>query len=53
MTLDDLRARVYFVAVKHPEYAKPGYFPEGAVVLDPFGIVGDQPGIRVVRIGRK
>lgn len=44
--------RIFFVAVKHREYAIPGFFPAGAVVLDPFGIVPDQPGVRVIRIGR-
>lgn len=45
--------RVFFVAVKHPEYAQPGYFQPGAVVLDPFGFIPDAPGVRVIRIGRR
>lgn len=44
---------IYFVATKHPEYAKPGYFKPGSVVIDPFGYVPDADGVRVVRVGRK
>lgn len=43
---------IFFVAVRHQAYAQPGFFPAGALVIDPFGIVPDQPGVDVVRIGR-
>lgn len=42
-----------FVATKHARYAEPGYFPPGTVVLDPFGYIPDQPGVEVIRIGRR
>lgn len=44
---------VFFVATKHPEYAKPGYFPAGATVIDPFGYIPDQDGVLVIRVGRR
>lgn len=44
--------RVYVVGTKHAEFA--GYtFPAGSVVLDPHGYMSDQPGVTVIRIGRK
>jgi hypothetical protein len=47
------RAAVYFVATRHAEYAAPAYFPEGSVVLDPWGYIPDQAGVNVIRIGRQ
>lgn len=43
---------VYVVATRHPEFATYAY-PPGSVVLDPHGYIPDQPGVTVVRIGRK
>jgi UDPglucose 6-dehydrogenase len=42
---------VYFIATQHDRY-KDMTFPQGSVVLDPFGIIEDQPGITVKRLGR-
>jgi UDPglucose 6-dehydrogenase len=44
--------RVFVIATKHQLYADLQY-PAGSVVLDPWGYVPDQPGVTVVRIGRK
>jgi len=43
---------VYVIATRHPEYAKQVY-PAGSVVIDPWGYIPDQPGVTVVRVGRK
>lgn len=43
---------VYVVATRHECWLKTP-FPIGSVVLDPFGYIPDQPGVTVVRIGRK
>ena len=38
----------------HHEAPRYGYgFPPGSVVIDPFGYIGDQPGVTVIRVGRK
>lgn len=42
---------IYVLGTRHKRYN--GYrFPEGSVVLDPFGFILDQEGVEVVRIGR-
>lgn len=43
---------VFAVATEHPEFARMK-FPRGSVVIDPFGLIADQPGVTVVRVGRK
>lgn len=43
---------VYVIGCKHSRYAET-QFPQGSVVLDPFGYIPDQPGVTVKRIGRK
>ena len=43
---------VYFIGVNHPEF-KQLAFPEGSTILDPWGMIEDQPGVEVIRIGRK
>lgn len=40
------------IGTAHERY-KEYKFPEGSVVYDPFGIIKDQLGVKVVRIGRK
>ena len=43
---------VYVVATAHePFFTLP--FPDGSVVVDPWGRVPDQPGVTVIRVGRK
>lgn len=43
---------VFVVATKHPEFQHQAY-AHGSVILDPFGYIPDQPGVTVIRIGRK
>lgn len=43
---------VYFIATKHPEYPKL-HFPEGSVVIDPWGYIPDQRDVEVIRVGRR
>lgn len=43
---------VYFIATKNERYASFPY-PPGSIVLDPFGIVPDQDGVEVRRLGRQ
>lgn len=49
---DYTRPLVYAIATKHPEFTSHGFRP-GSVVIDPFGYIGDQPGVTVIRVGRK
>lgn len=42
---------VYFIATQHERY-KMIHFPKGSVIIDPFGIISDQQGVSVVRLGR-
>ncbi len=46
------RPCVFVIGCKHSDYAEM-VFPQGSVVLDPFGYIPDQPGVTVKRIGRK
>jgi UDPglucose 6-dehydrogenase len=48
---DKLPVTVYFIGTNHDEFAQL-IFPEGATVLDPWGMIEDQEGVNVVRIGR-
>lgn len=43
---------VYFIGTAHKRYQNIT-FPKGSVVVDPFGIIKDQPGVVVRRLGRK
>jgi UDPglucose 6-dehydrogenase len=43
---------LFFVATMHPEYRETK-FPQGSVVLDPWGYIPDQDRVTVVRIGRR
>lgn len=43
---------VFVLAVPHPEFDGFAY-PAGSVVIDPHGIVKDQDGVTVVRVGRR
>lgn len=44
--------RVYVIGTKHPSFTDYP-IPAGSVVLDPHGYMPDQPGVTVIRIGRK
>jgi UDPglucose 6-dehydrogenase len=43
---------LFFVATGHREYQE-ATFPRGSLVLDPWGLIPDQEGVTVVRIGRR
>lgn len=44
--------RVFVVGTNHTVFDEVK-FPEGSVVVDPWGSVRDRPGVRVVRLGRR
>lgn len=46
------RPAVFVVATRHPAFSKACY-PEGSIVVDPFGYVPDHSHITVIRVGRK
>jgi len=50
--MEVLEDKVVVLGTEHQRY-KELRFPEGTTVIDPFGIVGDQDGVEVIRIGRK
>jgi UDPglucose 6-dehydrogenase len=50
--LTDPVPSLFFTATSHPEYAEL-VFPDGSIVLDPWGYIPDRDGIDVVRIGRR
>lgn len=43
---------VFFIGTKHSRYSEKT-FPQGSVVIDPFGIIPDQPDVEIIRLGRK
>ena len=43
---------VFFIGTKHEEFKEYG-FPRGSVILDPFGYIPKQEGLRVIWIGRE
>jgi UDPglucose 6-dehydrogenase len=45
-------AQVFVIATKHSCFTQ-CVFPAGSVVIDPHGYMPDQPGVTVVRVGRK
>lgn len=49
--LDVLPRAVYFIATRNERY-RTYNFPEGSVILDPFGYIGDIDGVDVRRLGR-
>lgn len=50
--LEPQQARVYVIGTKHAQFAT-WTFPAGSVLIDPHGYMPDQPGVTVVRVGRK
>ncbi len=47
----DLDIRCYFIGTNHDKFLE-YKFPAGSVVLDPWGMIQDQEGVNVIRIGR-
>src|SRR3989338_1247325 len=45
-------AAVYLIGTSWPVYRE-WQFKKGDVVIDPWGIIGDQEGVNVIRVGRK
>lgn len=43
---------IYFISTNHDQFLE-FPFPEGSVVIDPWGYIPDQTGVEVMRIGRK
>lgn len=43
---------VYFISTNHKIWAEQA-FPQGSVVIDPWGYIPDQEGVEVIRVGRK
>jgi UDPglucose 6-dehydrogenase len=48
---DSLRKAVYFIGTQHQKYADYD-FPEGSIVIDPFGYIQPQHGVDVRALGR-
>lgn len=46
------KASIFFIGVNHENFENMR-FPKGSVVIDPWGIVEEQDGVQLVRIGRK
>ena len=48
----ELKPSIFFIGTNHPEFE--GYeYPQGSVILDPWGIITDRQKVEVIRIGRK
>jgi len=50
--MEDLVPATYFIGTKHDRY-KDYKFPKGSIVIDPFGIIDEQEGVELVKLGRK
>lgn len=48
---NDMKPAVYVMGTAHERY-KDIVFPPNSIVVDPFGIIKDQEGVMVIRIGR-
>lgn len=44
---------VYFIATQHRKYETAYKYPQGSIVIDPFGYITDRPGVDVIRLGRR
>jgi hypothetical protein len=42
--------KLFFVGTRHREFLD-YKFPRGSVVIDPWRMIKDQPGVRVIRVG--
>lgn len=49
---DKMRPAVYVITTRHQEWKRLN-FPQGSVVIDVFGYLSDQPGVTMVRVGRR
>tara|TARA_R110000765_G_scaffold426091_1_gene540696 strand:- start:74 stop:1303 length:1230 start_codon:yes stop_codon:yes gene_type:complete len=47
----NLTKKLYFIGTNHDIFLD-YKFPEGSIVLDPWGIIKDREGVKVIRIGR-
>jgi len=47
-----LEPALFVIATAHPEFFSMDY-PEGSVIIDPWGQMPDHPGLTVIRVGRK
>jgi UDPglucose 6-dehydrogenase len=50
--LNPRRPKVFVIATQHERFAS-FPFPEGSVIIDPFGYIPAQTGVALIRIGRK
>lgn len=48
----DMIPAIYVITTRHSAWKKAS-FPEGSIIIDPFGYIADQHGVTMVRIGRK
>ena len=48
---DEYKPAVYFIGMNHSVYSGYG-FPPGSVIMDPWGIIQEQSGVTLKRIGR-
>jgi UDPglucose 6-dehydrogenase len=44
-------ASIFLVGTNHPEFVK-FQFPKGSVVIDPWRYIPEQPGVKLVSVGR-
>lgn len=52
LTIDQITTpSVFVVATNHPEFEH-YTFPKGSIVVDPWGMMPDQDGVKVIRVGR-
>ena len=47
----DMKTSCYFIGTNHDVFLD-YEFPKDSIVLDPWGIIQDQDGVTVIRIGR-
>lgn len=50
--LEELPVATYFISTKNDRY-KTYKFPSGATVIDPYGYIQEQPGVKIVKLGRR
>jgi UDPglucose 6-dehydrogenase len=52
VTVRSATPRVFLITTQHAEFTSLAW-PEGSVVIDPFGYIRDRTGVTVIRVGRK
>lgn len=50
--INSLQKRLFVISMNHDIFKKINFLP-GAVVVDPWGIIREQEGVKLIRIGRK